>query len=335
MAWKCRQLAAIALTLAAVSPAAAADPTEQDKALATALFDEGKKLLVAGKVSEACRKLEESRRLDPLPGTILNLAACHEQEGKMASALAELREARALAERDHRQDRVAFAEEHMRAIEPRISSLILVVSREADAPELALVRDGTAIGRAAWGTKIPVDPGAHVIEASAPGKKAWKIEVLVKPDGDVETVNISPLEDTTPAVLPLVPSQPPPSILPMVPPPGTPGAVVRPPRPPPASPPAHGLSTQRVAALATGVAGLVGIGMGTGFGIRAFQLHAEPGAICSASPCTEATSLNNEAKTAADVSTVSFVIPPRSPRRRCSGSSRQARRPRLRAMRNP
>ena len=100
-----------------------AQPTDQDKALASMLYDEAKALLAADKVGEACRKLEESRRLDPLPGTVLNLAACHEREGLAASAMAEFREARALAERDHRDDRVAFADEHLKALAEYLSSL--------------------------------------------------------------------------------------------------------------------------------------------------------------------------------------------------------------------
>ncbi len=54
-----------------------AQPSDQDKALAATLFDEARALMAQDKVSPACRKLEESRRLDPLPGTVLNLAACH------------------------------------------------------------------------------------------------------------------------------------------------------------------------------------------------------------------------------------------------------------------
>ena len=140
-------------------PASRAGQSDQDKAVATTSSRTRRTLLAAGKVGEACRKLEESRRLDPLPGTVLNLAACHEREGLTASAMAEFREARAMAERDHRDDRVAFAEEHMKALEPRLSTLVIVVAPDADRPDLAVTRDGIALGRAAWGTRIPVDPG--------------------------------------------------------------------------------------------------------------------------------------------------------------------------------
>src|SRR5580704_16380113 len=95
LAWACTN--GTARAQAPASPPAPA-PTDQDKAAATALFDDARKLLADGKVAEACRKLEESRRLDPLPGTVLNLATCHEREGLAASAVAEFYEARAMAE---------------------------------------------------------------------------------------------------------------------------------------------------------------------------------------------------------------------------------------------
>jgi hypothetical protein len=268
-----------------VSSSAAAEPSGEDRALATALFNEARALLADGNVAPACRKLEESKRLDPLPGTLLNLAACHEKEGLLASAFAEFREARVLAERDHRDDRVTFADEHMRAIEPRISKLVIALA--SDTPDVRVTRDGTPLGRAAWGTRIPVDPGEHVIEASAPGKKAAHLVVTVGPDGDVQTVEIPPLADEAPA-----PPAP---------------ALEASREAPPAAPPA--LSGRRTAALAVAGVGLVGLGLGTAFGVRAIQKHDDPGAVCTSSPCSSGSvSLNDQAKFAADVSTVSFAV---------------------------
>jgi hypothetical protein len=286
----------LAATLAVMtsSLAAHADPSEQDKALASSLFDQAKALLADGKVSDACRKLEESRRLDPLPGTLLNLGVCHEQEGLMASAFAELRQARALAERDHRDDRVALADQHMKAIEPKISSLVLVVGPAADVPGLTLTRDGSPIGRAAWGTRIPVDPGEHVLEATAPSKRPWKATVTVLPNGDVQNVTLASLEDAAAA------------------PPPPPPLIVETPRPSPVaeSPPARtsALSSQRIAALVVGGLGVVSVGVGTYFGVRAINDHNGTDALCTMMPCMPKTiSLNNDAGTSADVSTVTII----------------------------
>lgn len=277
-------------------PAAPQAPaSDQDKALAARLFDEGHALLEQGKVPEACRKLEESRRLDPLPGTVLNLAACHEREGRTASAMAEFREARALAERDGRGDRVAYADEHLKAIEPKLSMLVVEVPPAADLPDLTIIRDGVAIGRAAWGGKIPVDPGAHVVEATAPHKQMRHVDVQVGPNADVQTVTIAALEDAAPAPAPAPAVAPPPAPMTTAPAPET------------IAPPAQaGLSTRRQWALVSGGVGLAGVVAGSIAGVVAFQKNSDS----KCTSCTPAanTSAYNTAGTAADISTVSFAV---------------------------
>ncbi|MET0595007.1 MAG: hypothetical protein ABW133_20070, partial [Polyangiaceae bacterium] len=57
-----------------ISFVALAEPTSADKSLETQLFKEGRTLVDQGKYAEGCRKLEESQRLDPGGGTLLNVA---------------------------------------------------------------------------------------------------------------------------------------------------------------------------------------------------------------------------------------------------------------------
>ncbi|HMC95609.1 MAG TPA: hypothetical protein VKO16_12645, partial [Polyangia bacterium] len=61
---------------------ATAQTSADDQALATVLFEKGRQLISEGQVSQACPAFEESERLDPSGGTILNLALCHELEGR-------------------------------------------------------------------------------------------------------------------------------------------------------------------------------------------------------------------------------------------------------------
>jgi hypothetical protein len=273
---------------------ARAQVSDEDEALALKLFDEGRTLMAASKVDEACRKLEESRRLDPLPGTVLNLAVCHELQGRAATAVAELREARALAERDHRDDRVALADQHLRALDGKVSSVVIVVPSEADRPDLTVSRDATPVGRAAWGTRLPVDPGAHTIEAFAANKRALKLVLNVGPDGDVQTVTLTPLEDAPAAPSPLA-SPPPAPVTP------APALAIEP-------APHQGLSTRRTIALVAAGAAVVAAGVGTFFGVKALSKHNDPAAVCMFAPCTQAITLNDQAKSAADASTVSFAV---------------------------
>jgi hypothetical protein len=296
-----RFTAGLAVALAAVPSPSWAQTTDQDKALALQLFDQGRALLGAGNIDEACRKLEESRRLDPLPGTLLNVAVCHEQQGRSASAFVEFREARALAERDGRADRVALADQHLHALEGKVSSLVIVVPPEADRPDLVVTRDATPVGRVSWGSRIPVDPGEHVIEASAANKKSWKAIAKVAPGGDVQTLTLTPLEDATPAA-----SAAAPAVAPAVPAPPSPPLMA-----PPAAPPAaehHGLSARRSWALVSAGVALVGAGVGTYLGLDAISKHGDPLGRCMTIPCPQATQLNSQAGTEADASTVSFAI---------------------------
>src|SRR6185436_7071846 len=59
---------------------------EHDPAAGEALFREGRRFMKSRDFASACPKLEESLRLDPATGTLVNLADCEEQIGRTASA---------------------------------------------------------------------------------------------------------------------------------------------------------------------------------------------------------------------------------------------------------
>jgi hypothetical protein len=164
-------------------------------AMAEALYRQARDLMAAGKLDEACPKFAESHRLDPATGTLLNLAACHERQGKLATAWLEYSDVIVGARRDGRQDRVDYATERAAALEPRLSRLTVVVAADADEPSLVLELDGSSFGRAAIGAPTPVDPGKHVVQASASGKKPWRQEVMIGAEADQQTVTIPRLED--------------------------------------------------------------------------------------------------------------------------------------------
>src|SRR5436305_1863991 len=76
----------------------------QDVTGAQALFEEGRRLMAAGKYAEACPKLAASQKLDPGAGTLLNLASCYEKAGQNASSWATFKEAAAAARQSGHAD---------------------------------------------------------------------------------------------------------------------------------------------------------------------------------------------------------------------------------------
>lgn len=165
-------------------------------ALAESLFQQGRELLVQGKTAEACPKFAESHRLEPATGTLLGLAMCHEQEGRLATAWAEYTEVAAAARRDGQEDRVQFAENKANELEERLSTLTIQVPEQVAAIDgLEVRRNGVALGEGAWNVASPIDGGQHKIEVSAPGKKPWKVTVTVSVENDAARVAVAVLPD--------------------------------------------------------------------------------------------------------------------------------------------
>ena len=178
-------LVASFLLLAVSSTARAQDA--QSVAAAESLFQAGKGLMAQSKFDEACPKFTESYRLNPLPGTSLNLANCYKQSGKTASAWAQFREAAFQARKNNQPDREAAATQEAAALEPNLSKLQINAEQT---PGLVIRRDNQEVGAGALGTAIPVDPGPHTIEATAPGYSVWSTSVVIGKDKDNKTVTI-------------------------------------------------------------------------------------------------------------------------------------------------
>jgi hypothetical protein len=183
---------AIATALVAAAPLCRADGTDLDRQVAQSLFDDGRALLEGGRVAEACPKFAESQRLDPGGGTLLNLALCHELEGKLATAWTEFREALSLAVRDDRKDRQELAGAHIQALLPRLTRLTVVVPEAvaARAPEITV--DRTRLPAAAWSTEIPIDPGEHRVAVKAEGLPRWETTVTTVDEGRTYRIAIPP-----------------------------------------------------------------------------------------------------------------------------------------------
>jgi hypothetical protein len=194
---RARGLRALVVAAALLALPLAAHAQGGDKAGAESLFQEGKALMAQGKAAEACPKFAESQRLDPSVGTLLNLARCHEQLGRTASAWATYKEAATLARSVGQTEREAAAKDFASKLEPRLSRL-RIEAKSAPAG-LSIKRDGVLVGEGALGSAIAVDPGEHTVEATAPGHNPWSTKITVGADADTKSVTVPALEPASAA----------------------------------------------------------------------------------------------------------------------------------------
>lgn len=143
--------------------------------------------------AEACPKLEESLRLDQGMGTQFNLAHCWEKLGRTASAWALFLDVAAAARAGNQPQRETAARERAKVLEAKLARLRIEVPEAA--PDMKIERDGQDVGRPAWGTAMPVDPGKHTITVSAPGKKDWATDVDVPATNRTVSVKVPALSD--------------------------------------------------------------------------------------------------------------------------------------------
>ena len=157
------------------------------------LFFTGKGMMGEGRFAQACPKFAESYRLDPAAGTLLNLAVCHEKEGKIASSWGEFRQALAEAKRANRPDRVELANEAIQRIEPDLPYVAIVVPKEVRVEGFEIRRNGVPLQAGAWETELPIDPGTNEITASAPLYKPETKHVTIDKKQHM-SVTVDPLE---------------------------------------------------------------------------------------------------------------------------------------------
>ena len=296
-----------ALAVLAVSGSARAQNNVANVAQAEKLFDEAKALLEAGRTADACARFAESEKLDPQLGTLLNLALCNEQVGRTATAWAEFNDVVSLATRAGQTKRIELAKKHALSLEESLSRVKVDVSRAPAGVILQL--DGESIA-VVTGLRVPLDPGGHMLVASAPGRTPATVRFDV-PRGPADTTV------TVPALSPVVAPPPPP-------PPPPPGDV--------RAPVGAGPVPWETVGFVTGGVGALGLAFGLAAGGVALSKSNAASAGCPATACdtTAGYDANQSAHDWATVSTVSvvagaglvalgavmiFVLPEHGPRR--------------------
>lgn len=193
---------AAALLVGLGAAPARAEPSKGDLVAAEALFKAARTLVEAGSWPEGCAKFEASLALNPSASTLLNIARCHEHEGKLATAWGDYNRALVLNHETpgaaRRKGLESVGRQGVDALEPRLPKLRVVI---ASLPAgLSVQRDGAVLPNAALGEPLPLDPGPHEVRASAPGKKPEARTVTLE-EGKTTTVEIT-LADSAPPAAP-------------------------------------------------------------------------------------------------------------------------------------
>lgn len=133
----------------------------QQQTFAESLFRQGRDAMRAGALDAACDKFSESYRLDPVIGTLLNLATCEERRGRLATAWTRFHQ---LVDRaPPGDDRAQLAMARIAALEPNLPRLRIVLLGPRMATAI-VTEDGVELREPSFESPIQVDPGAHVIE---------------------------------------------------------------------------------------------------------------------------------------------------------------------------
>jgi hypothetical protein len=246
-------------------------------------FRRGQSLFQAGRVAEACREFEESQRLEPALGTLLNMANCHERLERLLLAMREFQEAASSAHSAGITDVESFARERASALAREIPSLEVRVDRATAPAGLSVRLESALIAPPEWGIPRPVEPGRYRIEASAPGRVSFQKELILARGAGRLIVQIPNLLEAAPATESDTSSDT--------------TSELR-------------FGPRRVAAMVAGGVGVAGVVTGAIFGLRSMSKHDDAEEYCKSGRCTDrrGVELSDQALSAGNVSTIAFAI---------------------------
>ena len=164
---------------------------------AEALFRQGKELMKQNQLVEACAAFESSQVLEPSISTLLNHADCREKNAQLATAwglfIDAERQTRTQPDSASKQLNVVAAARAGR-LEARLSKLSIDVAPASQVAGLEVLRGAERVEPGTWNLSLPIDGGTYKITARAPGRVGWSTTVVVKPEGDAQTVTVPKLD---------------------------------------------------------------------------------------------------------------------------------------------
>ena len=163
------------------APAFAQDPAADSSAdalkRAREQFGQALALQTAGDWAGALALLKEVAAVKSTPQVRFNMALCEEKLGKLVAALGDY-ELAASDARAEKADQVAEEVESRReSLGKRIPKITVKRGSGAEAASVAI--DGVSLGDQMIGQPMPIDPGPHTVEATAPGFKLFRKSMRV------------------------------------------------------------------------------------------------------------------------------------------------------------
>jgi hypothetical protein len=237
-------------------------------------------LLKQGKLEEACGKLAESQSVEPAIGTLGLLAYCHEQSGKLATAMREYGEVAELAHLASQAEREKVARERVAELATRVTRLAVALSEPTG--EIEVYLDARRLGASELGASTPVDPGSFELRVTAKGFEPWQQALTIPADG-------STLRVVVPRLVRVAPVAPTPK------------------EQQPLPPPERGL--RRPAAWASLGVGALGFAVGGYFGVSAMAARSDAKPHCDGNRCDQVgVDARERAIDRARFSTIGFAV---------------------------
>jgi hypothetical protein len=257
---------------------------DSSRAAARKLGYSGVEAYQAGDFKTAHEKLEKSYRVLQVPSVGLWSARTLVKLGKWVEASERYLEISRLtvSSGDHAVQKQALAEAaaELEALGPKIPSVVVQLEGAAPA-EVKVTVDGTAIASELVNEARPVNPGQHRVEGTR-GTEQVLVEITLA-EAEQKTAVLRFGQPASSAPAPVTDAAP------------TAGSA---------------LGTRRKLALVAGGVGLVGVGLGTYFGLQSKSKLEEADKYCQGGNCTDprGVTAGEDAYTAGNISTVGIVV---------------------------
>jgi hypothetical protein len=172
----------------------------------------------------------------------------------------------------------------------------------SDVSAVQVTMDGKPLVDRLEGTALSLDPGEHIFGFAASGQSVVEKRFIIR-EGEKDRrerivlggpAGVAPVNGAPP--LAAVPG---PSTQGIPPSPATPGAETN-----------HGLGTQKILGLVAMGVGVVGVGLGTVFGLQSMSKHDDAQKACPNTQCAtqDGVALWSDARSAGDLSTILFAV---------------------------